>query len=106
MKNFVKAALFSAAVLFAVQGMAGTTTIKRDTSLTRKAGHEGKKIGHQISNTAANTESHIVDRKYKDKCGPHGETVYINKHSHYYYINKKGHRVYLKKSELMDKKAM
>lgn len=104
MKNFVKAALFSAAVLFAVQGMA--ETVKKDTSITKKAGTTTKKVGHQISNTAANTESHVVDKKYEGKCGPNGETVYINKYSHYYFVNKKGHRVYLKKSQLMDKKAM
>jgi hypothetical protein len=99
MKTLVKAALFSAAVLFATQSMAGTT--KTDTT---KVGKETRKVGHQVANTAANTASHVVDKKYAGKCGPGGETVYINKYSHYYYIDKKGHRVYLKKSELMDKK--
>jgi hypothetical protein len=102
MKNLFKAALFSAAVLFAAQGMAGT--IKRDTTLGKKIGNTAKKVGHKTSNVAANTASHVVDKKYEGKCGPNGETVYINENSHYYYINKKGHRVYLKKSELMDKK--
>jgi hypothetical protein len=99
MKTLLKAALFSAAMLFAAQSFAGT--IKSDTT---KVGKETRKVGHQISNTAANTASHVVDKKYAGKCGPGGETVYINKNSHYYYIDKKGHRVYLKKSELMDKK--
>jgi hypothetical protein len=99
MKTLLKAALFSAAVLFATQSMAATT--KTDTT---KVGKETRKVGHQISNTAANTASHVVDKRYEGKCGPHGETVYINEHSHYYYINKKGHRVYLLKSQLMDKK--
>ena len=102
MKNLMKAALFAATMLFAVQGMAGT--VKRDTSITKKAGNTAKKVGDQAANTAANTDSHIVDKKYEGKCGPHGETVYINEHSKYYYVDKKGHRVFLKKSELMDKK--
>ena len=90
MNALIKVALFSGAILFAVQGMA--STIKSDTT---KVGKVTRKVGHQVSNTAANAESHVVDRKYAEKRGPHGETVYINKHSHYYYINKKGHRVYI-----------
>jgi len=99
MKSLIKAALFSGAMLFAVQGMAGT--IKSDTT---KVGKVTRKVGNQVANTASNTASHVVDKKYAGKCGPNGETVYINKNSHYYFVDKKGHRVYLKKSELMDKK--
>ena|ERR1700761_3104064 len=99
MKTIIKSALFAAAVLFATQSMAGT--IKSDTT---RVGKVTRKVGHQVSNTAANTASHVVDKKYAGKCGPNGETVYINKYSHYYYIDKKGHRVYVKKDELMDKK--
>ena len=99
MKTLVKAALFSAAVLFATQSMAGT--IKSDTT---KVGKVTRKVGNQISNTAANTDSRIMDKKYHDKRGPRGESVYINKFSHYYYINKKGHRVYIKKDQLRDEK--
>jgi len=78
--------------------------VKRDTTLGKKIGNTAKKAGHKTANIAANTASHIADRKYEGKCGPNGQTVYINKYSHYYYINKKGHRVYLKESQLMDKK--
>src|SRR5579863_2431152 len=97
MKNLVKSALFSAAMLFAAQGFAGT--IKSDTT---KVGHATRAVGHQVSNTAANVDSRVVDKKYHDKRGPHGESIYINKFSHYYYINKKGHRVYVKKDQLRD----
>ncbi len=99
MNALIKIALFSGAVLFAVQGMA--STIKSDTT---KIGKVTRKVGNQISNTAANTESHIVDRKYAEKRGPHGESVYITKHSHYYYINKKGHRVYITKAQMKNEK--
>ncbi len=99
MKTLVKAALFSAAVLFATQSMAGT--IKSDTT---KVGHAAKVVGNQVSNTAANADSRIVDKKYHDKRGPHGESVYINKFSHYYYINKKGHRVYITKAQMKNEK--
>jgi hypothetical protein len=99
MNTLIKATLFSGTMLFAVQGMA--STIQSDTT---KVGKVTKKVGNQVSNTAANTASHIVDRKYAEKRGPHGETVYITKHSHYYYINKKGHRVYITKAQMKDEK--
>jgi len=99
MKTLVKTALFSAAMLFAAQGFAGT--VKSDTT---KVGHATRAVGHQVSNTAANVDSRIVDKKYHDKRGPHGETVYINKFSHYYYINKKGHRVYITKAQMTNEK--
>lgn len=99
MKTIIKTALFSAAMLFAAQGFAGT--IKSDTT---KVGRATRNAEHQVSNTAANVDSRIMDRKYHEKRGPHGETVYITKHDHYYYINKKGHRVYVTKSQLRDEK--
>jgi len=64
---------------------------------------DAKKVGHKTSEIAANGAASIVDKKYAGKTGPHGETIYINKYSHYYYINKLGHRIYLKKSELRNK---
>ena len=99
MKTILKSALFAAALFVAAQTQA--KTMDRDTSKVDKA---AKSVGHKTSELAAKGASAVVDKKYEDKCGPHGETVYINEHSHYYYINKKGHRIYLKKSELMDKK--
>ena len=102
MKNIVKIALVAAGIFSFAQSRA--ETIARDTTLGHKISKTAKKVGHKTSEIAANGESSIVDKKYKGKCGPGGQTVYINEHSHYYYISKKGHRVYLKKSELMDKK--
>ena|SRR5579872_1319747 len=99
MNTLIKTALFSGAMLFAVQGMA--STIKSDTT---KVGKVTRKVGNQVANTAANTDSRVVDKKYHDKRGPHGETVYINKFSHYYYINKKGHRVFITKAQMTDEK--
>ena len=88
-------------MLFAAQGFAGT--IKSDTT---KVGKATRDVGHQVSNTAANTDSRVVDKKYHDKRGPHGESVYINKFSRYYYINKKGHRVFIKKDQLRDEERV
>ena len=102
MKTIFKTALFAAALFAAAQTQA--KTMQRDTTIGQKVGKTATKLGHKTSELAAKGASSIVDKKYEGKCGPNGETVYINEHSHYYYINKKGHRVYLKKSELMDKK--
>jgi hypothetical protein len=99
MKTLLKSALLTAALFVAAQTHA--KTMERDTT---KVGAATRKVGHKTSELAAKGAAAVVDKKYEGKCGPNGETVYINEHSHYYYVNKKGHRVYLKKSQLMDKK--
>jgi len=101
MKNVLKIALVATGIFSFAQAHAETTL--RDSTVGHKISKTAKKVGHKTSEVAANGASAIVDKKYEGKCGPGGETVYINEHSHYYYINKKGHRVYLKKSQLMDK---
>ena len=101
MKTVIKAAIVAAGIFSFRQSHAQTTP--KDSTLTHKVGVTAKKVGHKTSNIAANGASTVVDKKYDGKCGPGGQTVYINKYSHYYYINKSGHRVYLKKSQLMDK---
>ena len=64
---------------------------------------DAKKVGHKTSEVAAKGAAAVVDKRYRGKSGPEGQTIYINKYSHYYYVNKLGHRVYLKKSQLRDK---
>jgi flagellar biosynthesis/type III secretory pathway M-ring protein FliF/YscJ len=101
MKNLIKIALVAVGIFSFAQSQAKTTA--QDTTVGQKVSHTAKKVGHKTSEIAANTAAIVVDKKYEGKCGPGGQTVYINKHSHYYYINKRGHRVYLKKSQLKDK---
>jgi len=102
MKNVLKVALVAVGVFSFGQSQA--KTMPRDTTVGQKINHAAKKVGHATAHAGASTASMVVDKKYDGKCGPGGETVYINKHDHYYYINKSGHRVYVKKSQLMDKK--
>jgi hypothetical protein len=103
MKTLFKSVVIAAALFAAVQTQA--KTIHGDTTkFTKKVSNAATKVGHKTSEIAAKGASGIVDKKYDGKCGPNGQTVYINNKSHYYYINKKGHKVYLKKSQLMDKK--
>lgn len=91
MKNIIKIA-FVAAGLFAATELQAQT-VKKDA----------KKVGHKTSELAAKGAAAVVDKKYDSKVGPEGQTIYINKNSHYYYVNKKGHRVYVKRSALRNK---
>jgi hypothetical protein len=101
MKKILGTALFVAVLFVAGQVQAQT---KDTTSFKDKVSKTATKVGDKTSELAVKGASTIVDKQYKGKCGPNGETVYINNHSKYYYIDKKGHKVYLKESELMDKK--
>ncbi|HVW98305.1 MAG TPA: hypothetical protein VHA56_20230 [Mucilaginibacter sp.] len=100
MKNIIKAALVAAGIFCCMGGYAQT---RKDSTIGHKISKTAKKVGHKTSQIAASGAAAVVDKKYEGKCGPQGQTVYINEHSRYYYIDKKGHRVYLKKSELRDK---
>ena len=101
MKSILKTAIVAIALLAAVHLEAQE---KKDTSITQKAGKDAKAVGNKTSELASKGSSDVLDKQYKVKYGPHGETVYINNKSQYYYVDKKGHRVYLKKSELTNKK--
>jgi len=79
-------------------GMGLQAQVKEDVS---KA---ATKVGNKTEQTASKTKAAIVDNKYKDKVGPHGETIYIDHDSKYYYVNKKGRKVYVAKAKLKDKK--
>ncbi len=102
MKNLLKIGLVAAGIFSFSQSQAKTAA--KDTTIGHKVGNTAKKVGHKTSQIAANGAAMVVDKKYEGKCGPGGQTVYINKYSHYYYVNKRGHRVYLEKSQLKDKR--
>jgi hypothetical protein len=99
MKNILKVAIVATGIFSFGQAMAKSMPV--DT--THKVKHAEKSVGHAVAKTGATVDAAVIDKKYAGKCGPDGQTVYINKNSHYYYINKAGHRVYVKKSELKDK---
>lgn len=63
-----------------------------------------KKIGHKTASVAVKGASAIKDKIYKDKEGPNGETVYIDRKDKKYIVDEKGKKVYLKKSQIHDKK--
>jgi hypothetical protein len=100
MKNVIKAAVVAVGI-FSFGSLNAQT--HREEPVGHKINKTAKKVGHKTSQIAANGAATVVDKRYEGKSGPSGQTVYINKYSHYYYVNKRGHRVYLMKSQLRDK---
>jgi hypothetical protein len=100
MKNLFKVALVATGIFSFAAAHAQT---HKDSTVGQKIDKTATKVGHKTAQVAATGAAAITDKKYEGKMGPNGETIYINKHSHYFYVNKKGHRVYLKKSQLLDK---
>jgi hypothetical protein len=93
MKNVFKVAFLATGLFVATQSHAQQSKVDRDA----------KAVGHKTSEVAAKGKADVVDKKYKSKMGPKGQTIYIDKYSHYYYVNSKGHKYYCKKSELRDR---
>ena len=62
------------------------------------------KAGNKTAEVASKGKSSVTDQVYKDKVGPNGETIYIDKQSKYYWIDKKGHKVPIEKNKLVTKK--
>lgn len=58
-----------------------------------------------VSEAAANTAAGIADKISKDKIGPEGQIIYIDKDSKYYYINEEGKKVFIGKNQLKNKKV-
>jgi len=108
MKKLIGTALFAAALFVAghVQAQSkDTTSFKSKVNKTGKdVGDAATQVGHKTSELAVKGTSAIIDKVYKGKYGPNGETIYINNQSKYYYVDTKGHKVYLKESELLDRK--
>ncbi|MEO6521499.1 MAG: hypothetical protein ABIN91_07475 [Mucilaginibacter sp.] len=87
------------ALLVSVQLMAQTKT-----SSDGSVGKTINKIGNKTAQVAVKGASVITDKVYRDKRGPGGQTVYINKHSHYYYVNGRGKKVYITKAQMKNEK--
>src|SRR5687768_9813601 len=58
----------------------------------------GKEVGNKTAEVAVKGASEITDKKLKDKVGPDGQTIYIDKYSNYYWVNDKGRKIYVTKA--------
>lgn len=86
-------------IITSLLGFYGTTQaqVKEDVKKT------AKKVGNKTAETASKAKSAIVDQVYKGKCGPDGQTIYIDNHDKYYWVDKKGRKQYIAKAALKDK---
>jgi len=96
MKNLIKVAVVAAGIFSFTASQAQT----HDDNVGHKVSKDAKAVGHKTAQVSAKGAAAITDKKYQGKCGPNGETVYINKDSRYFYVDKKGKREYLAKSQL------
>lgn len=62
-----------------------------------------ERSANKTAEIAVKGKAAIVDKVYKDKVGPNGQTIYIDRHSKYYWVDKKGHNVYIAKNKLRSK---
>ena len=78
--------------------------LKKAVHKTGKAiGKTAKKVGDKTAELASKGKAALVDKVYKDKSGPDGQTIYINNKSAYYWIDEKGHHIAITKSQLKEK---
>lgn len=95
MKKFIGISIL--AVLLGFSSANAQDTTKK---VTTKVKEGAVKAGNKTAELASKGKNAITDKIYKDKEGPNGETIYIDKHSNYYWIDKKGHKVPISKNEL------
>lgn len=97
MKKFIGITILALLVTFSSVNAQDTTSVAKDV----KKG--AVKAGNKTAELASKGKNRITDKIYKDKVGPNGETIYIDKHSKYYWIDEKGRKVPISKSKLKDK---
>jgi hypothetical protein len=101
MKNVLRTTLCATLLLAAATGFAQE---KKDTTkFTKKVEKGVKKGANATASTSAKVYSKVIDKTYKGKMGPDGQTIYITNKNKYYYVDSKGGRVYVTKAELKDK---
>ncbi|QQL49503.1 hypothetical protein [Mucilaginibacter ginkgonis] len=79
-----------------------STMAQTQTSSKGSVGRTINKIGNKTAEVAVKGTAAVGDKVYKGKVAPNGQTVYINKHSHYYWVNARGKKIYISKSKLVD----
>lgn len=87
-------------LLIGITSVNAQDTTKKVTTTVKEG---AVKVGNKTAELASKGKNSITDKIYKDKEGPNGETIYINKHSKYYWIDKKGHKVPISKNKLQNK---
>ncbi|THU38220.1 hypothetical protein FAM09_16200 [Niastella caeni] len=95
--------LIGISILALLVGFSSANAQDTTKKVTTKVKEGAVKAGNKTAELASKGKNAITDKVYKDKEGPNGETIYIDKHSKYYWIDKKGHKVPISKNELRSK---
>ena len=111
MKKLFTTAMLAAGLFAASATFAQThkdTTVAQKVGTTAKKGWKATKktaktVGNKTAELASKGASAVRDKKFDEKVGPAGQTIYIDKNSYYYYVNKKGRHIYVPKAQLVDK---
>jgi hypothetical protein len=90
-------------ILALLAGFSSANAQDSTKKVTTKVKEDAVKAGNKTAELASKGKNAVTDKIYKDKEGPNGETIYIDKHSKYYWIDKKGHKVPINKNELRNK---
>lgn len=98
MKKFIGVSIL--ALIIGFSSANAQSTIKKVTTDVKSG---AVKAGNKTAELASKGKAGITDKVYKDKEGPNGETIYIDKHSKYYWIDEKGHKMPIAKRELRTK---
>ncbi len=104
MKKFIGLVVICTALGFSSFAQDDKSVGQKIETGAKKTGHAvkkgGKALGHKSAEVASKSKSKVVHTKYKDKVGPNGQTIYIDKHSKYYWIDNKGRRHYISANAL------
>jgi hypothetical protein len=104
-KNLIRIVLLAVGTSISMAGFAqekkDTIKVNPDRAIKKTA----KKVGRKTAEVAVKGASGIVDKTYKTKVGPNGQTIYIDNQSRYYYVDAKGAKVYVPKAKLKNKPA-
>ena len=91
-------------ILALLVGFSSVNAQDSTKKVTTRVKEGAVKAGNKTAELASKGKNAITDKIYKDKEGPNGETIYINKHSKYYWIDEKGHKVPISRNKLVSKK--
>ena len=77
--------------------------LKKATKATGKAigkgakavGKGAKKVAKKSAEVGAKGAAKVTDKTLKNRKGPNGETIYVNRYDQKYYVDKNGRRIYL-----------
>ena len=95
--------IFGVSAFMLCMGLAPATFAQTVKKASHEVKKDAKKVGNKTAELASKGKSKIVDKTYKDKVGPDGQTIYIDGESRYYWVDKKGHKQYVTEAELRNK---